>query len=240
MGPGVYHSHGFAPYILIMALIFEDILKKFRIWTDFRGIKVTENILDIYPSYLGFVEKVVGKAGSYNKRTAETYSRPLTYISENPQELIPLIPSIFLIENRLFGVADIDKIESQHLQYRIRCRVEFFNDLRHSFRKKYIGQLIQKRNVNKITQEPKVVEVALIDDDVKKWLDWPLALILELIPGPDSKVRTVKLKKIHGTVLRPIKRIFPLELDSRENFVKGLEEPIQDSVLILSPDEVIV
>ncbi|GFX99975.1 integrase catalytic domain-containing protein [Trichonephila clavipes] len=35
-------------------------------------------------------------------------SRPLTYISENPQELIPLTPAIFLIENRCSDTTDID------------------------------------------------------------------------------------------------------------------------------------
>ncbi|GBM30173.1 hypothetical protein AVEN_134215-1 [Araneus ventricosus] len=74
----------------------------------------------------------------------------------------------------------------------------------------------------------------------KKRLDWPLALILELIPGPDSKVRTVNTKTTHGTVLRPIQLIFPLEIQSSEHFERDLEEPIPDSVEILSPDEIIL
>ncbi|GFU55540.1 integrase catalytic domain-containing protein [Trichonephila clavipes] len=43
-------------------------------------------------------------------------SRPLTYISENPQELIPLTPAMFLIENRCSDTADIDELNSRDLR----------------------------------------------------------------------------------------------------------------------------
>ncbi|GFS69097.1 DUF5641 domain-containing protein [Nephila pilipes] len=55
---------------------------------------------------------------------------------------------------------------------------------------------------------------------IKKRLFWPLAKIIELIPGRDGKIRTVKLKTQQGTVLRPIQRIYPLEIYSKE-FVDG-------------------
>ncbi|GFW02988.1 integrase catalytic domain-containing protein [Trichonephila clavipes] len=45
-------------------------------------------------------------------------SRPLTYISENPQELIPLTPAMFLIENRCSDTTDIDELNSRDLRKR--------------------------------------------------------------------------------------------------------------------------
>ncbi|XP_035221840.1 nuclear pore complex protein Nup205-like [Stegodyphus dumicola] len=53
-------------------------------------------------------------------------------------------------------------------------------------------------------------------DDNRKRLFWPLARITELIPGRDGKIRTVKLKTRHGTVIRPIQRIFPLEIQAND------------------------
>ncbi|GBO02628.1 hypothetical protein AVEN_37971-1 [Araneus ventricosus] len=46
------------------------------------------------------------------------------------------------------------------------------------------------------------------------------AKIIELIPGRDGKIRTVKLKTQHGTVLRPIQRIYPLEIYSNQSVDK--------------------
>ncbi|GFW24139.1 integrase catalytic domain-containing protein [Trichonephila clavipes] len=45
-------------------------------------------------------------------------SRPLTYISENPQELIPSTPAMFLIENRCSDTTDIDELNSRDLRKR--------------------------------------------------------------------------------------------------------------------------
>ncbi|GBL62038.1 hypothetical protein AVEN_34308-1 [Araneus ventricosus] len=41
--------------------------------------------------------------------------RPLTYVSENPEELIPLTPSMFLIENRSSNTGDIEQLNSSSL-----------------------------------------------------------------------------------------------------------------------------
>ncbi|GFS82204.1 uncharacterized protein TNCV_250451 [Trichonephila clavipes] len=46
-----------------------------------------------------------------------------------------------------------------------------------------------------------------------------MAKIIELIPGIDGKIRTVKLKTQHGTVLRPVQRVYPLEIRANENCV---------------------
>ncbi|GFW12611.1 hypothetical protein TNCV_818631 [Trichonephila clavipes] len=43
--------------------------------------------------------------------------------------------------------------------------------------------------------------------------------IIELIPGRDGKIRTVKLKTQHGTVLRPVQRVYPLEIRANEDCV---------------------
>ncbi|GFW61542.1 DUF5641 domain-containing protein [Trichonephila clavipes] len=46
-----------------------------------------------------------------------------------------------------------------------------------------------------------------------------MAKIIELIPGRDGKIRTVKLKTQHGTVLRPVQRVHPLDICANENCV---------------------
>ncbi|GBM44295.1 hypothetical protein AVEN_23347-1 [Araneus ventricosus] len=65
-----------------------------------------------------------------------------------------------------------------------------------------------------------VGEIVLVGDDNKKRLVWVLEKIIELIPRRDGKIRTVKLKTQHGTVLRRIQRIYPLEIYSNQSVVK--------------------
>jgi Family of unknown function (DUF5641) len=45
---------------------------------------------------------------------------------------------------------------------------------------------------------------------------WPLAKIVELIPGKDGVVRTARVKTQHGILLRPIQRLYPLEISSAD------------------------
>ncbi|GFT35383.1 integrase catalytic domain-containing protein [Nephila pilipes] len=52
---------------------------------------------------------------------------------------------------------------------------------------------------------------------VKKLLFWLFAKIIELIPGRDGKIRTAKFKTQHGTLLRPVQRIYPFDIYSKES-----------------------
>ncbi|GFS63514.1 integrase catalytic domain-containing protein [Nephila pilipes] len=125
-------------------------------------------------------------------------SRPLTYVSENPQELVPLTPAMFLRENHCSRVIDIDEIDSQKLSKRMKYRNKLFNELRKWFRKEYLGELVQMYN-ERPSRELRINEIVLIGDDNTKRLFWPLARIIELIPGRDGKIRTERLKTQNGT-----------------------------------------
>ncbi|GFT00486.1 integrase catalytic domain-containing protein [Trichonephila clavipes] len=113
-------------------------------------------------------------------------SRPLTYLSENSDDLVPLSPAMFLVENRNLDVPDIDYRDTVNLRKR--------------------GPL----------SEVRLGEIVLIGDDIKKRMHWPLAKVIRLIPGKDGKIRTVELKTRTGTMLRPIQRVYPLEVQSTE------------------------
>ncbi|GFU51207.1 integrase catalytic domain-containing protein [Trichonephila clavipes] len=157
-------------------------------------------------------------------------------MSENPEELIPLTPSMFLISNKNSYIEDIEELNSNSLNKRIKYRSKLLKDLRQRFRNEYLSQLIQKHN-EKESRDPQIGEVVLVADDNKKRLFWALAKIIELIPGRDGKIRMVRLKTQHGKILRPKQRIYPLEIRSNENLQRGLEESIPTVSETLSPDE---
>ncbi|GFT86454.1 hypothetical protein TNCV_3259521 [Trichonephila clavipes] len=52
-----------------------------------------------------------------------------------------------------------------------------------------------------------------------------------------AKFERLDLKTQHGKMLRPIQRIYPLEIRSNENLQRGMEESIPTVSEILSPDE---
>ncbi|GFT84325.1 integrase catalytic domain-containing protein [Trichonephila clavipes] len=106
-------------------------------------------------------------------------------------------------------------------------------------RKVWITLFTCTKHNEKESRDPQI-EVVLVGDDNKKRLFWALAKIIELIPGRDGKIRTVRLKTQHGKMLRPIQRIYPLEIRSNENLQRGMEESIPTVSETLSPDEVIV
>ncbi|GFY76563.1 DUF5641 domain-containing protein [Trichonephila inaurata madagascariensis] len=144
---------------------------------------------------------------------------------------------MFLIENRCSDTIDIDELNSRNLRKRMKYRIKLSRDLRQRFRKEYLGELIQKQNDIRV-REPRVGEMLLIGNDNKKRLSWPIAKIIELIPGRDGEIRTVWLKTQLGTVIRPVQRIFPLEVQAIANSDKELKEE-SISVKYTKPENVL-
>jgi hypothetical protein len=64
--------------------------------------------------------------------------------------------------------------------------------LRQRFKKEYLGQLVlaAKRKGRKL--QPR--EVVLLGAENSKRIDWPLAVVEELVPGRDGEVRLVRLR----------------------------------------------
>ena len=63
----------------------------------------------------------------------------------------------------------------------------------------------------------------LIGCDKKKKLDWPMGVVISLLPGIDNCVRVVKLKTAMGELTRPVQRVYPLEVSSEDplRFCRG-------------------
>ncbi|GFS79841.1 integrase catalytic domain-containing protein [Trichonephila clavipes] len=179
-------------------------------------------------------------------RLTQTYYLPdveslkfVTFIDNDNilRELIPLTPAMFLIDNRCSDTTYIDELNSRDLRKRMKYRIKLLSDLRQRFRKEYLSELIQKQNDNRV-REPRIGEMVLIGNDNKKRLSWPIAQIIELIPGRDGEIRKVRLKTQHETIIRPVQRIFPLEVQAIANSDKELKEE-SISVKSTKPEKVL-
>lgn len=54
--------------------------------------------------------------------------------------------------------------------------------------------------------------IILVENENVKRLDWSLARVKELIAGKDNNVRVARLTTAKGELIRPIQRLYPLEL----------------------------
>ncbi|XP_015608204.1 uncharacterized protein LOC107274007 [Cephus cinctus] len=140
-------------------------------------------------------------------------SRPITFVSESENEIMPLATSNFLQEIKEIGVLDLDNVERSPLNKRYAYRQTLEEELRHRFRSEYLGALINQRSKVDYPVEIKVGDIVLIGYDNVKRLHWPLARVTEKITGKDGVVRVVRLKTATGELFRPVQRVFPLELN---------------------------
>ncbi|GFT64854.1 uncharacterized protein NPIL_82721 [Nephila pilipes] len=87
-------------------------------------------------------------------------------------------------------------------------------NLKQRFKREYLGFL--RSSVTKREDKINVGDIVLIGTDdkkkKKKGLHWLLGRVLKLFPGKDGIIRLVKLRTEKGSVLRPIQRLYPLEL----------------------------
>ncbi|XP_050312872.1 uncharacterized protein LOC126747936 [Anthonomus grandis grandis] len=151
-------------------------------------------------------------------------SRPLTYMSSEPEELVPLTPMMFLREIQEGGVPDCEALDSQSLCKRVIYLQKVRRDLRQRFRAEYLGQLCLFRQGSK--QKIKLGDVVIIGNDNDKKMDWPLGLVTELLSARDGETRLVRLRTARGQVLRPVQRLYALECVPDESIVEPEGDPV--------------
>ncbi|KAJ8979701.1 hypothetical protein NQ317_000986 [Molorchus minor] len=135
----------------------------------------------------------------------------LTVKKDHSDNLVPLTPALFLQDVREIGVPDLDEVDAASLKRHAKYLLNIRLSLRNRFRQEYLSQLLLIHSKMPIT-EFKIGDVVLVESDNRKRLDWPLGVIEEVFPGKDGKSRLVKLRTSRGTLLRPIQRLYPLEI----------------------------
>ncbi|KAJ8876677.1 hypothetical protein PR048_021124 [Dryococelus australis] len=118
-------------------------------------------------------------------------SRPLSNLSEDTKDLVPLTPAMFLQDSRPIGLPDIDNLENICL-----CKWARF--------------------LQRLPMALEIGDVVLIGSDHKRRLEWLVGRILEMYPGKDGRVRVVQVKISSRKIMRPIQRICPLEVSASQ------------------------
>ncbi|GFQ97737.1 integrase catalytic domain-containing protein [Trichonephila clavata] len=119
-------------------------------------------------------------------------SRPLTYLSENPSDLVSITPSLFSQDQTEFCVEDLDQNDLQNLHKCARHLHATKHKLKSRFQKEYIS--ILKQTSNKVQAPRSIGDIILISLDNKKRVDWPLAKIIEIYKGRDGVFPRCKIE----------------------------------------------
>ena len=139
-------------------------------------------------------------------------SRPITYVSADPNDLTPLTPNHFLV-GQLGG-----RFAPEALPEEVYCPTKRWHrvqQLLKLFWKRWRKEFLPSLNIRGKWFHPKhnlkPGDVVLIAEPKANRGEWPLGRILEAYPGSDGLVRVVSVKSKGKEYLRPIHRLCPLE-----------------------------
>ena len=142
-------------------------------------------------------------------------SRPLTFVSDEPDDDEPLTPAHFLLGHGLGYIhshSTIDPLESpSDLGHRYELRKSLLDKFWSVWTADYIRNLPPWRGFSGRC-DLKEGSLVLVQDLQRSRLKWPLGVVTRLIPGKDGVVRTVAVKTASGNLLRSVPRIHDLEL----------------------------
>ncbi|UYV78569.1 hypothetical protein LAZ67_16002030 [Cordylochernes scorpioides] len=127
-------------------------------------------------------------------------SRPLTYISETEDDLIPITPQMF-IQNNFGSFEESHELSPDNTRQHFRKLQQIKKELKERFHKEYLAMLVQKGN----------------ETEGRRFLPGEVVLIgriLELYPGKDGRERVARVRTAMGEFVRPLKRPFSSELGS--------------------------
>ncbi|XP_037037370.1 uncharacterized protein LOC119075084 [Bradysia coprophila] len=142
-------------------------------------------------------------------------NRPLTYVSEDQDDLTPLTPAAFIQDISQTEFPEFKVLKDHEFRQKYKDLVTLKEELRSRFRSEYLGQLVQRsKPVDNIQLD--VGDMVFVVDDKRKRLEWSLAKILEVFPGKDQNSRVARIQTANGELTRSFQRLVPLEVKSSE------------------------
>lgn len=135
-------------------------------------------------------------------------SRPITAITDDPDDANPLTPGHFLVGESLINLSDINytnKNISNLQRWQIVQRIvgEFWN----RWSREYVVTLNQKYKWSKRQPEPEIDDIVILRDDNLPPTKWLLGRVLFKHPGADGITRVVTVKCKNNILKRPCNKL---------------------------------
>ena len=145
-------------------------------------------------------------------------SRPISPLSSDPNDLIPLTPAHFLIGRSLQSLPDRIFVEEMKnpLSYYRKVQ-EMVHCYWKRWQREYLHQLQQRPKWQRETQQPlQVGSLIVLKEDNTPPTSWRMGRVTQLWPGTDGIVRVVSIKTANCELKRTINKICVLPI---ENYV---------------------
>ncbi|XP_062541502.1 uncharacterized protein LOC134209540 [Armigeres subalbatus] len=152
-------------------------------------------------------------------------SRPLTQLTEDPEDLVPLTPAHFFIGSSIQDLPDqdfttipVNRLRQWHV---VQQKLQHFW---RRWKRDYLSQMQGRMKRWKPPVEVEIGKLVVIHDDNQPPLRWKMARIHQLHPGDDGVVRVVTLKTGNGFSKRPVEKICLLPLpiqDEKKSPISG-------------------
>ena len=131
-------------------------------------------------------------------------SRPLTQVVDELTATSPITPNHFLVCRFSDEETDVSWVAMQH-----KARLKSFWKLWTEEYLKNLPRVVPKFKDKFTLQNGSMV---LMENDNLPRLQWPLGRVIEMMPGKDEKIRTVRVKTTTGEYLRPVQKLYHLEM----------------------------
>lgn len=151
-------------------------------------------------------------------------SRPLSPVSNDPNDFSFLTPGHFLIGEPLNAMDERDltttkvnrlsqwqRIEQLRQHFWHRWQKEYL--LQHVNRSKQLRGSRERPMSNKVIDKSKIGSMVILVEDNTPPLQWKLGRILEVHPGNDGVVRVVSVKTNNGIFKRAVRKVCMLPID---------------------------
>ena len=141
-------------------------------------------------------------------------SRPLTYQSANPADDIPITPNHFL-QDQIGGkfAPEADKDISGNPKRHWRRIQELTRHFWQRWMRDWVPSLSSRKKWYQSQKNLQIGDIVLLVSSENPRDHWPLGKVIEVYPGKDGYVRSVKLQVSDKQFVRPIVKLCPLELD---------------------------
>ena len=147
-------------------------------------------------------------------------SRPLTYVSDEPNEINYLTPASFLIGRHLINVPVVPvnstekSLRKKELKNLMIMQNNTLNSLWKTWREEYVRNL--GTVPTNVSDEQCVApgELVMVAEASIPRTKWTVGIVKECKTGRDGKVRTVRVKTASGEIMRSVQHLSRLEMDS--------------------------
>ena len=186
-------------------------------------------------------------------------SRPLTYRCSDDARLEIITPNCFIKpyvnDNLLFmsndkTILQTDPPTRMKINQSLKNRDNILEQFRNLWYEEYLISLREQwKDLHEINfnNKVKVDDVVLVKGPPdKKRPYWHLGRVLEVIPGSDGKVRSVKLKRADGDIAHhSLNHLYPMELALTHDHVatspvRSSDQDLVQNNLVVSPEENLV